>query len=830
MRYILFSLFILLTTTFVQAQTFTIDAKGKPLPAVDGTKFKSITFIVDKAFKNKTFEIYLEDGTTIANKDESVLDKDLSRNLDDLNYTVKIEEDHKVIGCNKCLSITDKFTVKLNGKSLGTFSLTPINPDIDKPIVQQEIYRPGSIINDALFIAAAKETESKASTIKKILATQYKINSSNELDANLYLKDEIRYVFLGTPQGGLSLKGLASSVGGLDVTNIADGFAKFIVKRTKEELSIAFFQQFKNELDTYKDLKTVFPKTHGLLTVIDKEIYTYSNYINNLREAFRADIKLLDENLPGIVDNNKAFFNLDKNYIYRISLLSGCYLSRSLKHDMHPGDILQGFPLNYFYGAPAADQSKINVLKGSIQTLQLLSESLKESDTSKGRYWVDAAKLRELADKPLALKIYMGLLVETAKIKYNNIPYSNSANLYALLNDRTLVDNFSTHYPKYKQFIVSVGAKTNELNKMIKEFDATAPDSVKVEKYAKYFRATVELFQSATEISDLPAISAVTDMVSLKADSEPYFNVAYQVTDLVSAINRKRYPEAVNNLVLIYNSIYVWPALAQIPNNPKELTKKEKIAIADDLIAAAKADGTPDIGPIVNKDANVAATIQNNSPTLRYVNHIVAAMAKYGAFMANMIEAKNSEEVAEAIESVALPVGSASIKRKSSFNVSLNAYCGLFLGNEIIKGLDDHHPLEKVNSFGLAAPIGITLSRGNSFFPWPFCFFDKGNSGCSSSLFVSLVDLGAVAAFRFEDSKTEQVPSIQLKDILSPGIFWSLGLPKAPISINFGVQMGPNLRKVTVVNNEYSGNTYTRYSMSICVDIPLLNLYTKSKN
>jgi len=80
------------------------------------------------------------------------------------------------------------------------------------------------------------------------------------------------------------------------------------------------------------------------------------------------------------------------------------------------------------------------------------------------------------------------------------------------------------------------------------------------------------------------------------------------------------------------------------------------------------------------------------------------------------------------------------------------------------------------------------------------------------------------------------VPTIQLKDIFSPGMFLSLGIPKTPLSINLGAQMGPNLRKVNVTDpgntnphNDFENRIYWRYSISVCVDIPVFNFYTKSK-
>src|SRR5204863_2622585 len=109
-------------------------------------------------------------------------------------------------------------------------------------------------------------------------------------------------------QGGNFITSAFSSIGGLDVTNIADGLAKFLVKRTKEELSIAFFDRFKKIIDSAKDLKTLFPQTASLLDVIGDEVYNYQNYIQNLREAFKEDIEALDKNLPGIIDNHRSFF------------------------------------------------------------------------------------------------------------------------------------------------------------------------------------------------------------------------------------------------------------------------------------------------------------------------------------------------------------------------------------------------------------------------------------------------------------------------------------------------------------------------------------------
>ena len=94
-------------------------------------------------------------------------------------------------------------------------------------------------------------------------------------------------------------------------TNIADAFAKFLVKRTKEELNTTFFKKFYETIskEEYADLQTVFPQTYRALTIIGNEIYRYEAYIQTLRESFENDLSNIYENLPTIIDNHPVFLH-----------------------------------------------------------------------------------------------------------------------------------------------------------------------------------------------------------------------------------------------------------------------------------------------------------------------------------------------------------------------------------------------------------------------------------------------------------------------------------------------------------------------------------------
>jgi len=91
--------------------------------------------------------------------------------------------------------------------------------------------------------------------IKKILLHHLKkISISSQIDSvlrkNIFISKYLPAGQFLSEQKGEQITAqpaiLTSLIGGLDITNIADGFAKFLVERTKEELATAFFEKFKN--------------------------------------------------------------------------------------------------------------------------------------------------------------------------------------------------------------------------------------------------------------------------------------------------------------------------------------------------------------------------------------------------------------------------------------------------------------------------------------------------------------------------------------------------------------------------------------------------------
>jgi hypothetical protein len=182
-------------------------------------------------------------------------------------------------------------------------------------------------------------------------------------------------------------------------------------------------------------------------------------------------------------------------------------------------------------------------------------------------------------------------------------------------------------------------------------------------------------------------------------------------------------------------------------------------------------------------------------------------------FVNDMAVAQTAEDVEKAIDAFALPAGSYAIKRSAKTNVSINAYPGILAGKQYsFKGED----IPSALNLGFTAPVGVSLSWG----------IKRGSLG----VFIPIIDIGAVTRLRLDDTKdTEVLPELTFKNILSPGLFVSYGFPKSIISVNAGVQYGPQLKTINSKNGDALSYESFFAGMGLVLDIPLFNLHTRPK-
>lgn len=541
----------------------------------------------------------------------------------------------------------------------------------------------------------------------------------------------------------------ATTSQGLDITKYADGIARFLVKRTKEELSISFFTKFKDVINSpsYKDLQTLFPTTKQGLNLIGDEIYNYQQYITILREGFENDLKLLPDHVPDIIDNHDTFFKEHPNLKVLIQVSS--FIAAELRDNSHPGAIIANFN-----GEELSDLHP--VLEHSFETLKLISECLRGQDNNENKYWVDLKDIKEVAADSQTLKIFLGLMLEVYKSKALPITFDNQS-LDSILIDIHPV--FDSRYASFKSMFIDIGENVHKLNNIIKaKGEKQDTNRLNIDDVLLYFNSAADLIQNLSFIDTLIGIQLPDSTMHSRIDQ--LTSAIKTSSNLIANVNYRKYGAAIVNLVSLYE------------------------------IALPKSD-------------------PNHTRQRDYI-------LKYGNFMASLVQAETSEDVADIIDAFALPPGSSRIKRESATSVSLNSFVGPFWGSG-----------ESGQYYGLSAPVGVAFSLGGIHWMGnkrP----GKSEGGKSFSLIFTVLDVGALTAFRFQND-TLDVPSIYLKEIISPGIFLSYGMGKSPISINAGYQRVPLLQKVGEEANDVLLNKVGRWNASLVVDIPVLNLHSTPK-
>ena len=557
-----------------------------------------------------------------------------------------------------------------------------------------------------------------------------------------------------------------SAIGNLDVTNLALGITDFLIERSKEELTVTFFDRFKQDLNNYPELRTLFPATSSFLDEIASHEYglmlqvlrksfnndftNLSTRFRNLRDLSKEECELASKKKKPDCENRIAnfedFFKKPESIYY----VSATIIIDSLSIGSNAGNIIAAVAND----KQIAQFPKSN-LANAVKLTNLFSESLRSTDTTK--VWISKSDLGVLtkAENKNILNLYLGLIYQNSKIR--QIGFTKSDGSFEEFANRldSLVDN-TGYLSNLINSAEELNAQVSEIKRKKREKIQFTPDD-----YFRYANSTISIIENFLHIRPVFGV-AVPD------EFKQYINVTRSSINLYYNIKGKEYISAVFNTVVILEK-----------------------ALGKDF---------------------------------KYKDQVL----KYGSFMAAVAEADSSDEIKEAIEAIALPAGSSRIKRETAFNVSLNGYLGPFAGGEVLYELEDDKAAFSVGPFapvGIGANFGIRPKRKN-----------PTNGGKSFSIFLSVIDVGAIAAFRIDEQKNassqnenvSDFPQIKLQNIIAPGLFGILGLGKSPFSLGAGVQLGPTLRKITNPSNP-NDNFYLRYSGFFTVDIPILNLYTKPR-
>ncbi|MDW3645550.1 MAG: hypothetical protein R8P61_00635 [Bacteroidia bacterium] len=614
-----------------------------------------------------------------------------------------------------------------------------------------EVEQNSSIVYDAIALHVQKDMPCKV----KAFLTKYKIKDSTELSKNSMLKGinfpkeacvrigEIQNNFLSISEG---------SVGGLNTTQLIDSLVTFLINRSKEELAIRYFDNFKRAISSKNnpEFRSLLPATHKGLEMIGDDIFFFHRHIPMLKGQFQSDLNSLPENFKELIikDNSRLFSDTS----HKAAVIFAADIAIGIKNEQHPGEIIQSLTKEYLKPFPKD-------VAGGLATVRLISESIREPKTElikKHGYWVQDSITNLVLTNPDIFKIYLGLLIQQAKI--DQIQFEDSTSLADKLN------LFAENYFELKAPFQEIIFNTRKISALLKKSRESGAKKLPANEISAYIMAANVIFAKANYIVNKLNIQGN------EGELASVFGVIDQFTRLLSNVIDKQYPKALFNVSILYQELVLQKAIKKYANGNKEEEKK-----------------------------------------LERVNRQLKLFKKYSSFIAAILQIQKPEEFNTVLETYALPPGSSMIKRKSFTNVSINAYVGPYAGIEFpINGVAN---VDSV--LGITAPLGIS---------WSFGKISKKHH--SLGLFFSLIDLGAITELRLVDNETV-LSKIFLREIFSPGVFISWGWANSPISTNLGIQRTAFLKSVGANENILNVTPSLRLSLSLAVDIPLLNIRTK---
>ncbi len=629
---------------------------------------------------------------------------------------------------------------------------------------------------------------------KKALLLKY--GTPNELKNNPLLKDVYEKV-----EGGDETKGDLSSIyaqgeGFAAITSptaVADAIATVIAKRFKEELTTYFLATFRKKLETDEELRKIFPQTAELLLYGDP--FNYKVFLSSLRGALDEDLQQLPENVPNVLDlvirliPDEVNGNDKKKAKEAIGLIGDVY-PKVLKLAQNPKssfdfavDITQDEDIIKSIEKLAGNNSKTrDVLR--------LTNCMIKGFGDKGE-WYTVENYQPLSN-PEVRELFLGLLIQSQREQLLAIDLANGKNLFDFLIEQSGTD-------ATLKLLLGI---TKEIQKHV----VVIAD--RITSMRSYSQSAIATPAPVSYVADIGNSVIEIIKVGVSEDMSKLLNFS-------GAANKDK-----RDKIKAYLS-YVNAALSLAVNLETSIRDRDYSKIVVHTLSALQ-------------DAIPESVIQSSTG--------LRELMKYTEFAVAMAGAKSSEDMVNAIESAALPAGSWRLKRMSRWSFSLNSYAGPFAGYEI---LTDGPSSANAPMVGFTAPVGVAFNIGfgrktpGKFSKTPilskYTVDNDGNvlnleqkfsRSHSLSLFASLIDVGAIVAFRLGDEETPLSDNLQWRNLFAPGGYLVWGIGNTPLALGAGVQYGPELRELITVEGATVPDIQSRafrVGVYLAVDIPFFH-------
>ncbi len=539
-----------------------------------------------------------------------------------------------------------------------------------------------------------------------------------------------------------SPQGFSGSVMGLNVTNFADGLAKFLIQRAKQELSMAFFNRFKEDLKHYPEVKKLFPHSVYLLSNI--ELYNINTLLQELRDAFMKDLLNIPRNILSLRDVTFRECNNDSVCYKRTREIKSIFSPTA-----NPDPRIFVIPLTVLQGVmdgnniikimnSVSSESLIcnanNDFNSYIKLIAMFMDALRTNNDKEGLF-LNETQLRNLFSNEDLLNTFVGLLYQK---HINNPCFGNLT-----LGGQNLEAIFNSVISKRYEFYAGLAALEN-INQACSGIKKQIQNGQKID------------------------VATYASLTSSSLGSIGHFTKGF------SGITGAAIPNEFNLLI-------------------------DNLKSAADMSVDIYQRNYPGIF-----NASIILIKQNNI----FKNETFEKVSKYLVFAANIASASNSDEMNEAINAVALPPGSYSVKQNSYFNIALNGYIGYGVDMDFATAKNPFY------SYGAYAPLGVSFSWG----------IGKNKKGGAFTIFASLIEVGSLVSFRLANNTTDTLKQeVKLESIFSPSTQLMYAFPKMPLALCIGWRSTPKLF-YSQGSNFTTLPTHDVLNISLLIDIPVVNV------
>lgn len=610
-------------------------------------------------------------------------------------------------------------------------------------------------------------------------------------------------------------------------TEIIKGTADFLIDRIKKELTLAFFDKFKEKLDSIKELNALLPNTYALLNT--KDIFQIPTMGETWKGAFENDIRNLVPNFEKMVFSLDKYDTLRTDQQFKLFMVA-YHMADMLSSGVHPANAISA--IDNEYGCNDNENDSIGL---SMRMLNLISRNLLSVD-SVNVGWVKTSEFIKLNETER--EYFIKLLYYQDEVLFRTIKVDTGVGQKVSLKDILQKTRYVEKFNRSMQLILLNIEHIDALINQILEknlINQNSSDADKAKSYQESIDKIISFTQLSSELIEVGyRLKYFTDPMGYYGSTfyNEYKPVIVSSVSVLSDIRERNYGKAVADFLIL-----VGPFLQK----SLDVSDDHVVKIKEEIIKKKQKgkDQSQTVTIILTFSNDSCHNADENRKSRVEVNELLKYLSYYGGFLVDILTADSAVQIKQILDKYAEPVGSYKIARKSINSGGLTAYPGLY------GGYGTNFATDKSKSFvnGITAPIGFSFNwafskvNNNSNPAYDYGKYSrskekylfKNYTGHSFSMFFSVVDIGAVLCYRWASDSTKGFPEkIKFEQIFAPGLQLVWGMKNVPLVLMAGAQYTPLLRSIEGDKAIFRDPNYWRIGLTLAVDIPIFTMYSKT--